>query len=83
MKTVHVYVTLKEGVLNPEGSAIERSLHALGYEEVQKVQTGKWVSLQVEDGPELAQRVERMCEQLLANPVIEDYEIQLSDEVTT
>jgi phosphoribosylformylglycinamidine synthase len=70
-----VYVTLKRGVLDPQGKAIEHSLHALGFHEVEEVRLGKLVDLQLRDleREEAKRRIEEMCRQLLANGVIEDY----------
>ncbi|GEN86748.1 phosphoribosylformylglycinamidine synthase subunit PurS [Oceanobacillus sp. FSL W8-0428] len=79
MKKVQVYITLKQGVLDPQGKAIQTSLHALDYPEVDDVRVGKYIELQVEEGPDLETRVTQMCEQLLANPVIEDYRIELEE----
>ncbi|WP_018923601.1 phosphoribosylformylglycinamidine synthase subunit PurS [Salsuginibacillus kocurii] len=83
MKKVHVYVTLKEGVLDPQGSAVARSLHALGYDEVQEVSVGKWIVVEVEEGPNLEARVTEMCEKLLCNPVIEDYSFSVEEAVSS
>lgn len=79
MKKVQVYITLKQGVLDPQGKAIQTSLHALDYPEVDDVRVGKYIELQVEEYPDLETRVTQMCEQLLANPVIEDYRIELEE----
>lgn len=75
----HVFVTLKRGVLDPQGKAIEHSLHALGFEEVQEVRLGKYVDLQLQDADRdaAAKRLDEMCRQLLANGVIEDYRYEI------
>ncbi|UJL47243.1 phosphoribosylformylglycinamidine synthase subunit PurS [Virgibacillus sp. NKC19-16] len=75
MKKVTVHITLKQGVLDPQGKAIQESLNSLGYQEIQEARVGKYIELQVEDGPDLEARVKEMCDKLLANPVIEDYSI--------
>ena len=62
----------KAGILDPQGIAVERALPALGFEGVANVHVGRLVELDVED----ASRVPEMCEKLLSNPLIEDYEIQ-------
>ena len=67
-----VLIRPKEGILDPQGQAVERSLPALGFEGVENVRVGRLVELDVEDPA----RVPEMCERLLANPLIEDYEIQ-------
>ena len=61
----------KEGILDPQGQTVERALPALGFSGVSDVHVGRMVELDVEDPSQL----DRMCEQLLANPLIEDYEI--------
>ena len=67
-----VLIRPKEGILDPQGKAVERALPALGFEGVDHVHVGRLVELEVED-PE---RLGELCEKLLANPLIEDYEIQ-------
>ena len=61
----------KEGILDPQGQAVERALPALGFAGVSHVHVGRLVELDVEDPRQLP----AMCEQLLANPLVEDYEI--------
>lgn len=67
---------LKSGVLDPQGKAIGSALHGLGFEEVGAVRQGKVIELEVADGTAEG-RIAQMCERLLANPVIEDYRIEL------
>ncbi|MFC5713906.1 phosphoribosylformylglycinamidine synthase subunit PurS [Thalassorhabdus alkalitolerans] len=83
MVKVHVYVTLKSGVLDPQGSAVKNSLHTLGYNEVQEVKVGKFMELTVENGENLEERVKEMCEKLLSNPVIEDYSFEIEEVVSS
>jgi phosphoribosylformylglycinamidine synthase len=71
-----VYVTLKTGVLDPQGQAVGRTLARMGYEEVADVRIGKYVELEVADGTSTA-RLEEMCRKLIANTVIEDYRVEL------
>ena len=66
-----VLIRPKAGILDPQGQAVERALPALGFEGVRNVHIGRLVELDVEDPAQLP----AMCEQLLANPLIEDYEI--------
>ena len=66
-----VLIRPKEGILDPQGQAVERALPALGFRGVSHVHVGRMVELDVED----ASQLDRMCEQLLSNPLIEDYEI--------
>lgn len=74
-----VYVTLKESVLDPQGSAVKHSVHSLGYKEVQDVRVGKFLELELEetDQQQAEARLTEMCEKLLANTVIEDYRFTL------
>jgi phosphoribosylformylglycinamidine synthase len=74
MTRVRVLIRPKAGILDPQGQAVERALPALGFSGVGNVHVGRLVELDVSD----ESRVAEMCEQLLANPLIEDYEIQRS-----
>jgi len=71
-----VLIRPKEGILDPQGQAVERALPALGFEGVANVRIGRLVELEVADPA----RVGAMCEQLLANPLIEEYEIEPVDD---
>jgi phosphoribosylformylglycinamidine synthase subunit PurS len=75
-----VLVRPKQGILDPQGQAVESSLRQLGFS-VGEAHVGRVVDLEVEAGDPATARdaVERMCEQLLANPLIETYEIELSE----
>ena len=77
-----VLVRPKQGILDPQGQAVESSLRHLGFA-VTEARVGKVVELEVdtEDAAEARSQLERMCEQLLANPLIESYEIELRDQV--
>ncbi len=66
-----VLIRPKEGILDPQGQAVERALPALGFTGVSDVRIGRLIELEVED----LSRVGDMCERLLANPLIEDYEV--------
>ena len=76
-----VNISLKHGVLDPQGRAIGRSLIDLGFDEVSDVRVGKRILLEIDKSDEARarQRVARMCETLLANTVIEDYEIEITE----
>ena len=74
MKT-RVYITLKNGVLDPQGKAIHHALEGLGFSGVNGVRAGKLIELDLEDGVTPAD-VEAMCKRLLANTVIENYRIE-------
>jgi phosphoribosylformylglycinamidine synthase len=68
-----VLIRPKTGILDPQGEAVQRALPALGFEGVANVHVGRLVELDVDDPSQL----EPMCEKLLANPLVEDYEIVL------
>jgi phosphoribosylformylglycinamidine synthase PurS subunit len=70
-----VLIRPKEGILDPQGQTVERALPALGFEGASHVRIGRLVELEVDD----PSQVPAMCEKLLANPLIEDYEVQLID----
>ena len=67
-----VLIRPKAGILDPQGQAVERALPALGFAGVRNVRVGRLVELDVDD----PDRLPEMCEKLLANPLIEDYEIR-------
>ena len=81
MVRARVHVTLKPGVLDPQGKAIEHALHSLGFQEASDVRQGKVIELTLEESDSTKARasVQAMCEKLLANTVIEDYAIELVD----
>jgi phosphoribosylformylglycinamidine synthase subunit PurS len=66
-----ILIRPKAGILDPQGIAVERALPALGFEGVANVHVGRLVELDVED----ASQLDAMCQKLLANPLVEDYEI--------
>jgi len=78
---VTVYVRLKGEVLDPQGDAVKRALASLGFDGVASVRVGKLVEIEVDDKlaklPDLEGRIKKMADEMLANPVIEDYEIRL------
>jgi phosphoribosylformylglycinamidine synthase len=79
-RTARVYVTLKRGVLDPQGSAVARGLQTLGYSEVEDVRLGKYIEVRLREGAAPAdemRRIEEMCRKLLANTVIEDFRVEL------
>ena len=74
-----VHVTLKNGVLDPQGKAIEHTLASLGFDGVNQARQGKFIELELAESDEAKARaaVEEMCKKLLANTVIENYTIDL------
>ena len=75
---VRVYVTLKQGVLDPQGKAIHHALEGLGFTGVNDVRAGKLIELDLAEGTGDAE-IEEMCRKLLANPVIENYRIERAE----
>lgn len=76
---VRVYVTLKSGVLDPQGAAVQHALGSLGFSGVNEVRQGKVIELDLDetDPAKAKASVTDMCEKLLSNTVIEDYEIAI------
>ena len=77
----YVFITPKRGILDPQGKAVEHSLHALGFTEAHDVRLGKYVEMRVDaaDRQQAEKRVDEMCRKLLANGVIEDYRFELEE----
>ena len=76
-----INISLKRGVLDPEGKAIENALIRKGYTEVKNVKVGRLITLNIEGNDKVSayERVSQMCEDMLANNVIENFEIVSSD----
>ena len=76
---VKIYVTLKKGILDPQGKAVQHSLHTLGYTSVKDVRIGKYIEIDIGDPSKEAveARIKEMCHKLLANPIIEDYRYEI------
>jgi phosphoribosylformylglycinamidine synthase PurS subunit len=74
-----IFITLKDGVLDPQGKAIGHALNNLGFKEVGEVRQGKVIDVEIEerDSAKARARLREMCEALLANTVIEKFEIEL------
>jgi phosphoribosylformylglycinamidine synthase len=77
-----VFVTLKRGVLDPQGQAIAQSLRALGFTEVRDVRQGKYIEIEIEgvSAGEAEKRLDEMCRKLLANTVIEGYHVRVGEK---
>ncbi|MBI5047995.1 MAG: phosphoribosylformylglycinamidine synthase subunit PurS [Deltaproteobacteria bacterium] len=74
-----VYVTLKKGVLDPQGKAVCGALESMGYKEVKGLRIGKFIEIEI-DGvsqKDADKRLKEMCEKLLANTVVEDYKVEI------
>ncbi|PLR76128.1 phosphoribosylformylglycinamidine synthase subunit PurS [Bacillus sp. V3-13] len=80
MYKVKVYVTLRESVLDPQGKAVEHSLHSLGFNEVADVRIGKYMEVTIEKTDrDVEETVKEICSKILANPVIEDYRYEIEE----
>lgn len=75
---VRIFVTLKAGVLDPQGKAIHHALEGLGFAGISDVRAGKLIEIEVDEGVTDA-RLDEMCRKLLANMVIENYRIERAD----
>jgi phosphoribosylformylglycinamidine synthase len=75
-----VHITLKTGVLDPQGKAIAHALGSLGFAGVEDVRQGKYIEIDLADTDPAAakSRVEQMCQRLLANTIVEDYKVELT-----
>jgi len=76
-----IKVTLKEGILDPQGKAVEHSLKSLGFDSVKGVRIGRYIEVEVDgmDQETAKKSVVEMCEKLLSNPVTEDFRISFDD----
>ena len=80
MYKVKVFVTLRESVLDPQGTAVKHSLHSMSYKEVSDVRIGKYMELTIEESEkDVEEQVKEMCNRLLANTVIEDYRYEIEE----
>ena len=78
---VHVVVTPKAAVLDPQGAAVREAMQHLGMPEVRNVRIGKYLEIEVDGAAaELEPRLHQLCRDLLSNPVIEDYELRKADK---
>ena len=78
MALVKIEVTLKPTLLDAQGRVVQNALHQLGYDSVNSVRIGRYIEVDIDDGPDLDGRVDEMCHKLLANPVIEDYRYEVA-----
>ena len=80
MTKVNVYVTLRESVVDPQGTAAKEALQNMGYAEVEKVRIGKLIELELDAATtDIDARVKEMCDKLLVNRVIEDYRYEIEE----
>lgn len=76
---VRIYVTLKEGILDPQGKAVQHSLHTLGHPGAEDVRIGKYIEIKMSDKSKetVEEEIKDMCRRLLANPIIEDFRYEI------
>ncbi len=81
MLKADIFITLKKTITDPQGLTIKHALEALDYTEVEEVRIGKLISitLNLKDKKEAEKRLSEMCQKLLSNPIIEDYEFEIKD----
>jgi len=81
MAKARVIITLKKTIMDAQGQTVEKALHNLGYEDVQNLQIGKYVEMEINGaaGQDLPAQVDEMCRKLLANPIIEDFRVEIEE----
>ncbi len=76
-KKAVVYVSLKDGVLDPQGVTIHKALRQMGYDDFVSVRSGRFFELEIDaDGADIDRKIDEVCSRLLANPVIEKYKVE-------
>ena len=82
MYLAKIKITLRKSILDPQGKAIEHSLKSLGYDEIEDTRIGKYIELKInaKSEKEASDIASKACEKLLANPVMEDYEFEISKD---
>jgi len=81
MAKARVVITLKKTIMDAQGQTVEKALHNLGYEGVQNLRMGKYVEMEVNGAPreQLSAQLDEMCRKLLANPIIEDFRVEIEE----
>ncbi len=81
MFKANIYITLKQGVLDPQGEAVKNSLHVLGYDGVSEVRMGKFIEIWLEGAnrEQVERQLRETSDKLLANPIIEDYRVEIME----
>ncbi len=81
MAKARVTITLKKTIMDAQGQTVEKALHNLGYEGVQNLRIGKYIEMELNGAPaaELPAQVDEMCRRLLANPIIEDFHVEIEE----
>ncbi len=81
MAKARVIITLKKTIMDAQGQTVEKALHNLGYQGVQNLRIGKYVEMDLDGAPGqgLPAQVDEMCRKLLANPIIEDFHVEIEE----
>jgi phosphoribosylformylglycinamidine synthase PurS subunit len=81
MLEAEIYITLKKTVSDPQGLTIKHALESLGYQNLEEVRVGKLVTIKLssKDKKKAKQKLDEMCQKLLANPIIEDYNLEMKE----
>ena len=81
MYQAKIYITLRKSVLDPQGAAVTKSLHAMGYENVPEVRVGRYLVVDIDTADKASAEAQAhdMCKKLLSNPVIEDYTLEITE----
>jgi len=81
MLEAEIYITLKKTVSDPQGLTIKHALESLGYKNLEEVRVGKLITIKLssKDKKEAEQKLDEMCQKLLANPIIEDYSVKINE----
>jgi phosphoribosylformylglycinamidine synthase len=81
MLEVEIYIRLKKTVSDPQGLTVKHALQSLGYQNLEEVRVGKFITIKLnsKDKKEAKQRIDEMCQKLLANPIIEDYSFKIEE----
>jgi len=81
MARARVIITLKKTIMDAQGQTVERALHNLGYQGVRNLRIGKYVEMEVDGAPrkQLSAQLDEMCRKLLANPIIEDFRVEIEE----
>ena len=81
MLEAEIYITLKKTVSDPQGLTIKHALESLGYKNLEEVRVGKLITIKLssKDKKEAEQKLDEMCQKLLANPIIEDYHLKIKE----
>ncbi len=79
---VKVYISYRKGVLDPQGVAVEKAAHSLGFEKVKDVRVGKYVTMKIEadSEEEVEKEIKEMAKRFLVNPVIEEFSFEIEKE---